>query len=105
MPPLNQKQFYAIFLVLAALAGVFAMDRAVVPYASAIAVISVVAIAMSGGAGGLSVPAGLRDAIDRAGSGRRPEPPAGASPDVAELYAALSRVADTIEDTHAHGKR
>lgn len=105
MPPLTQRQFYGIIVLLGALAGVFAMDRAVVPYAAVIAVIGVVAVASSGGAnGGSALPSGLRDAIDRAASGRRPEPPAGAPPEVLELYSALARVADKAQEVETESK-
>ena len=100
MPPLGQRQVYGILVLLVGLLAVLALDRAAGPYAIGLAVLGIVVVAFSGTAPAASL-GGLRDAVDRARTGRRPEAPIGSSQDVASLYEGLGRVADALRDLEA----
>jgi methyl-accepting chemotaxis protein len=94
MPPLAQRQVYGIFLLLIAFGVVATIDRAAAPYCGGVLLLSIFVVIWSGGgAGGLSL-APLREAIDRARTGKRPEPPPNAPLDLVEIYGALGRVAE-----------
>ncbi|HVU00988.1 MAG TPA: methyl-accepting chemotaxis protein [Polyangiaceae bacterium] len=105
MPPLGQRQFIGIILLLAGLVAILSVDRAATPYVVALAAIGVFAVAWAGGGavGGPSV-VGLRDAVDRARGGKSPEAPAGAPPEIQDIYAALARVAEAIRETGAENE-
>jgi methyl-accepting chemotaxis protein len=101
MPPLGQRQVYGILVLLIGLLAVLAIDRAAGPFAIGLAVLGIVVVAWSGGGGAPTSLGGLRDAIERARGGRRPEPPSGATPDVLAVYDGLSRIADAVQDLEA----
>jgi methyl-accepting chemotaxis protein len=101
MPPLGQRQVYGILVLLIGLLAVLAIDRAAGPFAIGLAVRGIVVVAWSGGGGAPTSLGGLRDAIERARGGRRPEPPSGATPDVLAVYDGLSRIADAVQDLEA----
>jgi hypothetical protein len=98
MPPLGQRQVYGIFVLLVALAAIVSIDRAVVPYAGALAALSVIIVVWSGGATSGASLAGLREAVDRARSGKVPDPPPGAPPEVTDIYGALGRIAEALSE-------
>jgi methyl-accepting chemotaxis protein len=98
MPPLGHRQVYGIFALLVALAAIISIDRAVVPYAAALAALGVFIVVWSGGGAGGASLSGLRDAVDRARSGKPQDPPPGSPPELGEIYGALSRVADTVNE-------
>src|ERR1700755_3166623 len=101
MPVLAQRQFYGIALLFLAFGVVAMIDRAAAPYAGAVALIGAVTIVMAGGGASGPSLAPLRDAIDRARAGKRPEPPPGAPLELVEIYGALAQFSD---DASALGK-
>ncbi len=88
-----QKQLAAVILVLVGAAVGSYLFRDASSAFIALAVISVVALLVTGGGAGSSVQ-GLGDAVRRAGLGDRPQAPAGTSPDVGDVYQELGRLAD-----------
>jgi methyl-accepting chemotaxis protein len=102
MPPLGQRQVYGILILLIGLLAVLAIHPATGPFAIGLAVLGIVVVVWSGGggAGGISLN-GLRDAVERARSGRKADPPAGASADIIAVYEGLSRIADAVHDLEA----
>jgi methyl-accepting chemotaxis protein len=101
MPPLSQRQVYGIFLLLIAFGVVAYFDRAAAPYCLVLALIGGFTVVWAGGGGGGAGPslAPLRDAVQGARSGRRPEPPPGASIEMIELYGAIGQLAEDSSAT------
>src|SRR5262245_44957066 len=94
MPPLAQRQVYGIILLLVAAFGVDMITREAAPYAGVVAAIGAFALVWGGGGAAGPSLTPLRDAIERARGGKRPEPPPGASLEMVELYAGLGRLAE-----------
>jgi methyl-accepting chemotaxis protein len=100
MPPLGQRQVYGILVLLLGLFAVLALDRAAGPFAIGLSLLGIVVVIFSGGSPAASL-GGLRDAVDRARGGRRPEVPPGTSPEMLSLYEGLGRIADAVQELEA----
>src|SRR5262245_20560338 len=98
MPPVGQRQVFGILILLIGLLAVLALDRAAGPYAVGLAVLAIIVVIWTGGGGGAMSLGGLRDAVERARSGRREDPPPGSTADMLAVYDGLARIAEAVRD-------
>jgi methyl-accepting chemotaxis protein len=105
MPPLGQRQVYGILVLVIAFLAVVNLDHNALLIGSVLTGVALVAIVMSGGstAGPSLTP--LRDAVARVHEGRRPDVPADSPPELADVYATLGRVADSLRDAGSDTER
>lgn len=92
---LSPKQLLGMLAVAVAVAGGVFFARDAAPVILIIALVGVVAIAVSGSASAsTSLPAGLPDAVRRAASGERVSPPPAATGEILRVYEVLGELAD-----------
>jgi methyl-accepting chemotaxis protein len=93
MPALTQRQFYGIFVLLAAFGAIAMVDRTFAAYGAVLCFLGAVVVIWAGGGKGAVSLDGLRQAITSARAGNRTPAPDGSTPELASLYDADGELA------------